>query len=154
MKTSIKIFFVTALLSLLLACGNNNIAQTTPTNSPSSKDSAGVSIQVTAKEMEFKLSQSTVPPGTVEFVATNNGTIPHEMEVIKTDLPVDKLPITSDGRLDTDKAGKEIGEIDEDELKSGTTKTLKLNLTPGNYMIVCNLPGHFQAGMRTLLTVK
>ncbi|MGI8504350.1 MAG: sulfocyanin-like copper-binding protein [Hassallia sp.] len=104
--------------------------------------------------MKFELSQSTVPAGDVEFVVTNKGKMPHEMEVVKTDLTVDKLPVSSDGRLDTDKAGKEIGEIEEDDLKSGATKTLKVNLTPGKYLIVCNLPGHFKAGMRTFLTVQ
>ena len=167
MKTSIKIFFFAAVVSLLSACANDtaqttptnsptatNSAQTTPANSPSSTSTAGTKIQVTATEMKFELSQSTVPAGPVEFVVTNKGKMPHEMEVVKTDLTVDKLPVTSDGRLDTDKAGKEIGEIEEDDLKSGTTKTLKVNLTPGKYLIVCNLPGHFKAGMRTYLTVQ
>ncbi|MBW4568728.1 MAG: cupredoxin domain-containing protein [Tolypothrix carrinoi HA7290-LM1] len=166
MKTSIKIFFVTAVVSLLWACGNDtaqttpansptatNSAQTTSTNSPSATNSASTKIQVTATEMKFQLSQSTVPAGTVEFETTNKGKIPHEMVVIKTDLPLEKLPLEGD-KLDEDKAGKEIGEIEEDDLKSGVTKTLKVNLTPGKYLIVCNLPGHFKAGMRTFLTVQ
>ncbi|GAX42066.1 hypothetical protein NIES4075_30660 [Tolypothrix sp. NIES-4075] len=166
MKTSIKFFFLTAVVSLLWACGNDtaqttpansptatNSAQTTSTNSPNSTNSASTKIQVTATEMKFQLSQSTVPAGTVEFETTNKGKIPHEMVVIKTDLPLDKLPLEGD-KLDEDKAGKEIGEIEEDDLKSGVTKTLKVNLTPGKYLIVCNLPGHFKAGMRTFLTVQ
>lgn len=166
MKTSIKIFFLAAVVSLLWACGNNtaqttpsnsptatNSAQTTPANSPSATSSAATKIQVTATEMKFQLSQSTVPAGTVEFVVTNKGKMPHEMVVIKTDLPLDKLPLKGD-KLDEDKAGQKIGEIEDDELKSGITKTLKVNLTPGKYLIVCNLPGHFKAGMRTFLTVQ
>lgn len=166
MKTSINIFFFAAVVSLVSACGNDtaqttptnsptatNSAQTTPANSPSSTSTAGTKIQVTATEMKFDLSQSTVPAGSVEFETTNKGKMPHEMVVIKTDLPLEKLPLKGD-KLDEDKAGKEIGEIEEDDLKSGTTKTLKVNLTPGKYLIVCNLPGHFKAGMRTFLTVK
>lgn len=154
-------FSSTALISLLLCygCSTNNTAQQTTTpaaNSPAlvgSQSASGANvIQVTAKEMEFQLSKSTVPAGTVEFRVTNKGRLAHEMVVIKTDLPVDKLPLKGQ-RLDEDKAGKKIGEIEDDELKSGATKTLKVNLTPGKYLIVCNLPGHFQAGMKKVLTV-
>ncbi|MFH7026954.1 MAG: sulfocyanin-like copper-binding protein [Heteroscytonema crispum UTEX LB 1556] len=152
MKIQVKFFFFTAIFALLSAC-NNNTPQATPTTSPTVGSTGGTKIQATTKEMEIQLSQSTVPAGNVEFVVTNQGKVEHEFVVIKTDLPLDKLPLKGD-RLDEDKAGKEIGEIDEDELKSGTTKTLSLNLTPGKYLIVCNLPGHFKAGMRTLLTVK
>lgn len=104
--------------------------------------------------MEFQLSQSTVPAGNVEFVVTNKGKLAHEMEVIKTDLALDKLPLTNSGRLDSEQTGKEIGEIEDDELKSGATETLKVNLTPGQYLLVCNLPGHFKSGMKSLITVK
>ncbi len=152
----------TALVCLLLcyACSTDNTAQQTTTppaaNSPAlvgSQSASGANVvQVTAKEMEFQLSKSTVPAGTVEFRVTNKGRLAHEMVVIKTDLPVDKLPLKGQ-RLDEDKAGKKIGEIEDDELKSGATKTLKVNLTPGKYLIVCNLPGHFQAGMKKVLTV-
>jgi uncharacterized cupredoxin-like copper-binding protein len=47
-----------------------------------------------------------------------------------------------------------VGEINESKLTSGATQTLQLNLTPGRYLLVCNLPGHFQAGMKTEFTVK
>ncbi len=162
MKTPVKIILISAIFLLLTACNNttNNTTdstteQTTPTTSPAAQNPTGnTQIQVSVKEMEFQLSQTTVPAGNVEFVVTNKGTIPHEMEVIQTDLPIEKLPTTNDGRLDTEKAGKKIDEIEEDELKVGTTKTLKVNLTPGRYLLVCNLPGHFQAGMRTILTVQ
>ncbi|MFQ4140683.1 cupredoxin domain-containing protein [Chlorogloeopsis sp. ULAP02] len=152
-------FCLMVIASLLLcwACSTNKPAQQATTNSPgvvgSSAASSANTVQVTVKEMAFQLSKSTVPGGDVEFVVTNEGRLAHEMEVIKTDLPIDKLPLTNGDRLDTDKAGKKIGEIEADELKSDTTKTLKVNLIPGKYLIVCNLPGHFQAGMRTILTV-
>jgi uncharacterized cupredoxin-like copper-binding protein len=153
MKIQVKFFFFTVIFALISAC-NNNTPQPTPTTTPTVKGAAGgTKIQATTKEMAIELSQSTVPAGNVEFVVTNQGKMEHEFVVIKTDLPLEKLPLKGD-RLDKDKAGKEIGEIEEDELKSGTTKTLSVNLTPGKYLIVCNLPGHFKAGMRTLLTVK
>jgi uncharacterized cupredoxin-like copper-binding protein len=159
-KARTTIFFSTAILLLLSAGTNSSTAQpTTPTKSPTTQESPGrtnskvTKIEVTEKEMEIKLSSATAPAGPIEFVVTNQGQRPHEMEIIKTDLPFDKLPMKN-GRLDTEKAGKEIAEIEADELKSGETKTLRVNLTPGTYLIECNLPRHFKAGMRALLTVK
>ncbi|MDM9379481.1 cupredoxin domain-containing protein [Chlorogloeopsis sp. ULAP01] len=150
-------FCLMAIASLLLCwgCSTNNPPQQATTNSPGVvAPASGVNtVQVTVKEMAFQLSKSNVPAGDVEFVVTNEGRLAHEMELIKTDLPIDKLPLTNGDRLDIDKAGKKIAEIEADELKSDTTKTLKVNLTPGKYLIVCNIPGHFQAGMRTILTV-
>ncbi|NJR19530.1 MAG: copper-binding protein [Calothrix sp. CSU_2_0] len=109
---------------------------------------------MTAHEMAFRMSQSSVSPGKVDFLVTNTSEIPHEMAVIKTDLPVSKLPVINNGQLDKQKAGTLVGEINVSELKTGATKLLSLDLTPGNYLIISNLPGQFQAGMITQFTVK
>lgn len=170
MKSSLAIFILTAFLSLLSGCNNDNTAkqtaptnspstkestqQTAPTNSPSAEKSGGVTkVSVLEKEMEIQLSPATVPAGEIEFIAKNEGKIPHEMVVIKTDLPLDKLPLKN-GRLDEDKAGQKIGEIESDELKSGANKSLRLKLAPGKYLIQCNIPGHFTSGMKAQLTVQ
>jgi uncharacterized cupredoxin-like copper-binding protein len=111
-------------------------------------------VHVTAHEMSFRMSQSSVLPGKIDFLVTNTSKIPHEMNVIKTDLSVNKLPVINNGQLDKQKAGTLVGEINASELKTGTTKLLSLDLTPGNYLIISNLPGQFQAGMITQFTVK
>ncbi len=103
--------------------------------------------------MEIQLSPATAPAGLIEFVVSNQGQLPHEMEIIKTDLQLDKLPLKGN-RLDSKKAGKEIAEIEETELTSGAIKSLRINLTSGKYLIECNLPGHFQAGMKTQFIVQ
>ncbi|MEA2312683.1 MAG: hypothetical protein QOE28_2651, partial [Solirubrobacteraceae bacterium] len=36
----------------------------------------------------------------------------------------------------------------------GAAKALTLNLKPGHYALICNLPGHYTAGMYADLTVK
>ena len=38
-------------------------------------------------------------------------------------------------------------------MQPGATKALTLDLKPGTYLLVCNLPGHYAAGMWTVLTV-
>ena len=104
--------------------------------------------------MAFQLSSATAPAGAVEFVVKNAGKEPHEFVVLKNDLSGKELPLKGD-KLDEEAKGlKNLGEIGEDKLKSGATEKLSLNLTPGRYLLVCNLPGHFKAGMKAEFTVK
>lgn len=141
-----KIFVISAFILLLSICGINNTAV-------ASESAVVTKIKVIEKEMEIQLAPAIAPAGLIEFVVSNQGQLPHEMEIIKTDLPLNKLPLKGD-RLDTKKAGQEVAEIEEDELTSGATKSIQINLTPGRYLIECNLPGHFQAGMKAQFIVQ
>lgn len=126
------------------------------TASPSSAAATATAtkIDATLKEMAIELSSNTVPAGPVEFVIKNNGKEPHEFVVLKNDLKGEKLPLKGD-KLDEDAKGlKNIGEVEEDKLKSGATQSLKVDLTPGRYLIVCNIEDHFKKGMKIELTVK
>ena len=40
------------------------------------------------------------------------------------------------------------------DLKAGASKKLTLNLKPGHYALICNLPGHYKAGQYTDFTVR
>ena len=44
-----------------------------------------------------------------------------------------------------------IGEIDG--VKPGATRETTMTLKPGRYEVICNFPGHYQLGMRSMLTV-
>ena len=39
-------------------------------------------------------------------------------------------------------------------LRPGETRLLATTLAPGHYVLVCNLPGHFRAGMHVDVTVQ
>ncbi len=107
-------------------------------------------VDVTLNEWAVKADQSSVPAGKVDFKVKNGGTVAHELVVIKTDLAADKLPVKGSA-VDTtqlDVAGT-LAQFD-----AGGTKDLSLDLAPGHYVLICNLPGHYQLGMRTELTVK
>jgi uncharacterized cupredoxin-like copper-binding protein len=83
----------------------------------------------------------------VTFTVSNDGSVTHEYVVLRTSRPAAGLQV-SGGRAS--EAGH-VGEIGE--LKVGQTKTLTLDLKPGHYSIICNLPGHYLGGMHTGLTV-
>lgn len=167
-KVLVKTLAVCAILSSLTACKTNKTAQqslpnnsaravssTIVVSSPKSNDSAKVTkINVLEKEMAIQAWPATVPAGLVEFVVKNEGEKPHELVVFRNNLLGKKLPLKG-GNLDEEiKAVKYVGEIDQSKLKSGATQTLKLKLAPGRYLLVCNLPGHIQAGMKAEFTVK
>ena len=90
----------------------------------------------------------SLPAGDITFEATNTSrdTI-HEMIVIpmkadEKEVPYDK----GEMRIDEDAAGA-IGEVSE--LDPGASGKVTLRLTPGTYMLVCNIPGHYILGMWT-----
>lgn len=166
-KNLLKALTICAILSSLAACSNkksaessspnNSPIQTTPSaiSSPKAQETTkGTKINVTAKEMVLQLSSATAPAGWVEFVVKNEGQKPHEFVVLKNEYTAKKLPLKGGNLAEDVKGLKNVGEINESKLTSGATQTLQLNLTPGRYLLVCNLPGHFQAGMKTEFTVK
>lgn len=94
-----------------------------------------------------------VPAGEVTFVATNKSAdFTHEMILIKITDPQKQLPyLAKDIRVDEDAAGH-LGEVSE--LDPGKSGSLSVTLDPGTYMLFCNVPGHYMAGMWTTITVK
>jgi hypothetical protein len=71
--------------------------------------------------------------------------------VVGTPLAPQQLPVEADGsRIDETKLEgvTELGDIDP-----GGSGTLTMSLQPGHYVLFCNEPGHFTAGMRAELTV-
>lgn len=113
--------------------------------------SGGGTIQVTLKENGIALDKSTLNAGTVVFDVKNAGTVIHEFVVIKTDLAPDKLP-PSTGEPGQVLEDGSVGEAED--IAVGASKQLSLKLEPGSYVLICNLVGHYAAGMHTGLVVK
>ncbi len=110
---------------------------------------------VTLNEWVVTPSATTVPAGSVTFTVKNDGTIPHEFVVLQTETPAGDFPIKSfegeSERFNEDTAGTNVGETGD--MEAGTTKPLTIDLAPGHYALVCNLPAHYGQGMHTDFTV-
>ncbi len=95
----------------------------------------------------------TVPAGEVTFEVSNEAKgFVHEM--IVAPAPADGTPLPYDPKtdlVDEDAAGA-LGEVSE--LAPGKSGSVTLDLKPGTYVLLCNLKGHYMAGMWTTLTVK
>ena len=98
--------------------------------------------------MGVKATPDTAKTGVVTFHVTNSSTDTiHEMIVMYLADPTQPLPyIAADQKVDEDKAGDK-GEVSE--LDPGASGTLTVFLKPGKYLLICNVAGHFQAGMWT-----
>jgi uncharacterized cupredoxin-like copper-binding protein len=96
---------------------------------------------------------STIKAGTVNLEAANFGTIQHELLVFKSDLAPSAYPVDKNGHIVEDDPGITLVS-DGDNIDPGKTQARTVDLTqPGTYLFVCNIPGHFKAGMFSVVTV-
>ena len=102
--------------------------------------------------MLVKATPDTVKAGAVTFMVKNDSkeTV-HYMLVIYLADPSKPLPyLTDQQKVDEDKAGV-MGEVSE--LDPGKSGSLTVTLKPGKYLLTCNVPGHYDAGMWTTFEV-
>ena len=111
-------------------------------------NAASKSTAVTLSEFKVAAAPKSVSHGKVTFKVKNAGDMEHELVVIKTSKAANELPVSY--RRASDKGS--VGEVED--IAGGKSKQLTLNLKKGHYVLVCNLPGHYKAGMRTDFTVK
>lgn len=85
---------------------------------------------VTVTELEWAIQlPSEIPSGAVTFSVKNDGAVEHNLVIQETEQRLDGI-------------------------QPGQTKTLQTTLQPGTYNILCDIPGHSEAGMKTTVTVK
>ncbi len=111
-------------------------------------------VQITLRDFQIELSETHLPSGEVTFAATNEGPSVHEFEVFSVPEGVDPndLPV-SDNVADTE--GKGLNVIDEvEDIAPSTTADLTVSLEPGGYVVICNLPSHYEQGMHIAFTVE
>jgi uncharacterized cupredoxin-like copper-binding protein len=111
---------------------------------------ADVNVIVDMKEYAITLSVPTIKAGTIKFGIRNNGTMVHDFDVYKTDLPIDKLPVDGGtAKVKMDGLVKQMINI-----SAQRSTTLSADLAAGRYVIICNVAGHYQLGMRAELQVQ
>jgi uncharacterized cupredoxin-like copper-binding protein len=114
----------------------------------------GTPVNVLLHDFTLRRDVDVVPAGTVRFRILNQGPTTHELSVIRTDRAPDKLPLQRDGlTINEDAPGMDF--LDEAEgLDIGDRRTLALRLAAGNYVLYCNMEGHYLGGMHAAFTVR
>ena len=111
---------------------------------------------VTEHDFEIGMDSSRLKSGDVTFTVTNTGPSVHEFVIVKTDLAADALPTkTEDGAEIVDEDGDGFTPVDEiEDIQVDTDQELTVDLAAGKYVVFCNVPGHYLAGMTTAFTVE
>jgi len=105
-------------------------------------------VTVELGEYFIKVDKTEVPAGKVRFVAKNVGQMEHELIVLRTDLPADRLPYNeAEQTAEEEQAGEVLGEIEPEDLPPGKTAEMTLDLTASHYVLLCNIPTHYKLGM-------
>ena len=100
-------------------------------------------------DYKITVSVPSVKAGSVKIGVRNLAAMEHSFQVIKTDLAPDKLPV--DGASAKANEDGKVGELKS--IPAGKSAALTVDLTPGKYVFICNIAGHYQLGMRTGFTV-
>ena len=124
----------------------------------SSEPQSTTSVQVTLDEYSMVVLPAEVPSGTTELVANNEGTIEHEVAIIRFDGEPGALPLSIVDGVDESQLpdGAVVGRIKQ--FRAGQSCRAKFDLTPGRYALVCNVVDdgsnpHYARGMYTSFTV-
>ena len=127
-----------ALAILAAACANS--AAEAPTGS-----------QVVAELADYKITVNvpSVKAGAIKIGVRNLGAMEHSFQVLKTDIPPDKLPV--DGASAKAKEDGKVGEIAS--IPAGKSSAVTLDLAPGKYVFICNIASHYQLGIHAGFTV-
>jgi uncharacterized cupredoxin-like copper-binding protein len=102
--------------------------------------------------MGIAVSQDSDKAGetTLEVLNSSEDTI-HEMIIARLKDLTQIFPYSeNESRVEEDRI-EDLGEVSE--LDPGARGALRLDLKPGSYLLFCNIPGHFRAGMWTVFTV-
>jgi uncharacterized cupredoxin-like copper-binding protein len=124
---------------------------TVPCETPEPGD--GTPIAVAEKDFTVTADPDSAKKGSTTFNVDNSGPSTHEFVVFATDLDQADLPLGDDGNVDEEGTG--VTHIDEiEDIGAGCQASLTVDLDAGNYVLICNLPGHYAAGMHAAFTVK
>ena len=113
-----------------------------------------VAVSLNDSPFEVTANPSSVAAGAVDFQVSNDGAgLPHNLRVIRTDLAPDALPVDSSTNM-VDESQVNVVASTSQDLAQGAMETVSANLTGGNYVLICNIPGHYDDnGMYTAFTV-
>ena len=143
----------TIALLLAAACAAPNStapASSAPVASIASTTPAGGAVTATLKEWAIEVRAPATKAGTVVFNVRNEGKVPHDLVVIRTDLAPGALP-TASGLIEETKLSI-VGRTEQ--LTPGDGKRLSVDLAAGKYVLVCNVIGHYNSGQFAALTIQ
>lgn len=145
-----RMLAATGLVAALLLGGCSSDAKEETSSSKPEASGGANAVTVTLNEFNVVPAPTSGAAGEITFTAKNTGAVPHELAVVKSDSDAKKLA-QKDGLMD-EAVTKPLGRTAN--VAANASGTLTLKLEPGKYVLLCNLAGHYSAGMATSFTVK
>jgi uncharacterized cupredoxin-like copper-binding protein len=116
----------------------------------------GKTVDVALGDFSMKPAVATVAAGDIKFKVHNGGGFEHEMVVFKV-ADASRIPSKANGEADEEAVPESAHMGEVEHVAPGATKTLKLTLGAGKYVLFCNLidgaKAHFKEGMHAEFTV-
>jgi uncharacterized cupredoxin-like copper-binding protein len=125
-------------------------APTTSAPATTTSEAVGRTVDVELGDFFVRSSKQRVAQGSVRFDIKNTAeSTPHELMVV----PAGKMPADPANASMGDMHG--VASLVVHDLTQGmrTAKSATATLEPGEYVLFCGIPGHYQAGQHTTLTV-
>ena len=110
---------------------------------------------MTVVEHDFRLAASpvSVRAGIVTLVIENRGPSTHELNVDRSSLASGALPLRANTLQVNEDSTQLVNVGSLGDIPMRSTRRLTLKLTPGRYVLFCNLEGHYLGGMHAELDV-
>lgn len=151
-----RFLFGLALAVCAMACTSDaeRAIEPTSTSAPNSAvgKSPGSSTSLVAElsEWQLKLPGTAALAGTIQLSVRNLGAQRHELRVLKVGAGETALQ-TNGERVDESKY-ELVASLPP--LDAGREGRVELVAGPGSYVLLCNLPGHYERGVRTPLQLR
>ena len=132
----ISLAILLMISTILVGCGGGSSSQT---------------INVSMSEFALNISPTTVSSGEVVFKVSNSGMLGHDFLLVSTAESPESLPYNEENAQIIEEQVTVVSSIRE--LQKGETAEITANLSPGKYMLICNIAGHFSSGMHLIIDV-
>lgn len=165
----LRILLTSALVAgLAFGCAKKETATAKASAAPAAKEAAATGsrvIEITGNDaMKFSVTSIDLKVGEeVKIKLTNVGTMPkqamsHDLVVLKAGsdagaFAMAAAPTAMKGTMPESLKGEVVAHTEMLGPKESGTITVKFD-TPGEYPYLCSFPGHYQVGMKGMITVK
>src|SRR5690606_18688110 len=110
-------------------------------------------VEAVLDDFSIELAAMSAPAGSVSFNIANGGDLTHDFIVLTTDLDPGNLPQDATARVEID--GDTVTRVDGvEQIPTNEADTLTAELPQGDYVIICNVAGHYEQGMYTTFTAE
>jgi uncharacterized cupredoxin-like copper-binding protein len=108
--------------------------------------------RITERDYKITAPRYELAPGDVDLSVTNRGPDAHELIVVRESSS--GLAMSKDGlRVDEDAMEHQtLGALEPGQ--PGGVRHMRVRLTAGRYLLLCNMAGHYLGGMHTELVVR